>query len=213
MMNKQTIVEEMTAKVNEVIDARDAVYEHLQEIEEAVASGQEQVAQLEQELQNQQDALSMAQNLGEAKLIKQKIDSLAEDIELQKTVNTSKSNGTASGLADKADAFFKAHKSASFLYGTVDNYFLANTCLANFQEDKGILAGFANTLNNSFKGVKQVLLDTKLCEVNGNYVSFRGNYLGQRDLKTELEVFEAQCKLRQFVYESYRAGKLSKAWF
>lgn len=207
------MIKEMGNKVNEINVAREAVFSFVDGINEAVAEGTEAVAQLEAVIKAKTEALVLVMNLGEMQLAEAEIDSLIKDKQLILKVNNNKRTAMIAEVGDVAEAFLKAHKSASFLYGTVDNFFLAHTSIATFQEDKETLKGFASSLNGAFREVKQVLLDEGLCEIqsNGNYVTFRGIYLGQRDLITELDVYEH--KIRQYVYESYKAGKLATAWF
>ncbi len=209
IMNKETMIKDMTAKVAEVATAQEVLDILLSEIEAEQAEGKQTVAELQEQIAEAEESLQYVTDMSEAKLLKQQIKSLQEEQELTQTVAGARANNYVPEIEEKAEAFFKVHKSAKFLYGTVDNYFLAHTSLASFQEDKATMQGFAKDLNNPFKAVSQVLVDEGIAQPNKVY---KGIHLGQSEQRTELEVFEAQCKLKKFVYESYKAGKLSKTW-
>ncbi|MDM5313372.1 hypothetical protein [Peribacillus frigoritolerans] len=211
MTNKVEMTKEMTAKITEVLDAKDAVVEHLEQVTQESGEINRQMNELQADVKAKTEAMAVIADIGELKLAKQEITALEEDMELLASVREVKYKVGLSELENKAEAFFKIHGTATSLFTTVDNYFLAHTSLSEFQESKKTMQDFASTLHFSFIEVKQLVIDEGLCEVenNGNLVKFKGVSLRNRNLSTELEVFENQCKLRKFVYESYHADKLS----
>ncbi|WP_429463193.1 hypothetical protein [Neobacillus sp. B4I6] len=76
----------------------------------------------------------MVTDIGEMRLAQAEIKALEEDMELLKQVSANKVNVMKGQLEDKAEEMFKAHKSAVFLYRTVDNYILVNTSLAELKD-------------------------------------------------------------------------------
>lgn len=198
------MIKDMTAKVNEVKDARKAVEAVLDGIEELKAEGKEALVKMEHELQAKQEALTMAQDMGEAKLIKQQIDSLQEDIELQKAVTEAKVKGMTADIEDKAEAFFKSHKSASFLYNAVDNYMILNTNLSNLYTNMELMQGFSRALSGSFAGVKAILLDTGIVAQADQNRIYKGIHLGQRDKESELVNYE--YKIRPYINQLRSSG-------
>ncbi|KUP06197.1 hypothetical protein Q75_09715 [Bacillus coahuilensis p1.1.43] len=189
MMKKQ-MTNEMELKVKEVIETRDAVYSFLEEIEAVVAEGKDAVSQLEQELVAKQEALSACTDIGEARLAKNEIKALEEDLELQIAVNDGKAKAMRSELEDIVESFFKVHKSAVFMYGAVDDFYLINTSLASLKEDKETLSGFTGSLNGSFSAVRNILLDTEIVANADQNKTYRGTHLGQRHQNTKLNDFD-----------------------
>lgn len=161
-MNKVEMLKELEAKVLEVREAQGAVYDFLDEIDEAKAEGVVVVAEAEATVQAKKEALNTITDLGELKLAQAEIRALEEEVELLKVVNANKANAMLEELGNKADAFFKVHKSAKFLYQAVDNVLVANTSLTELAETKATMTALGQDLNNSFKAVRQVLLDTKI---------------------------------------------------
>lgn len=198
-MMKEQMIKDMTVKVTDVLDARNVVDEFADALEEAKASGQEAVEQLEAELQKKKEALPLAQDLGEAKLIKQEIDSLTDDIELQKAVNAAKVTKMKAELEDKVEAFFKVHKSAKFMFQGIDNYIVVNTSLSELTETKELMRGFINALDGSFAGVRQVLLDEGIVSFENQNKVYKGIHLGQRGLETKL--YELEYRIKPFINE------------
>ncbi|MFC0235142.1 hypothetical protein [Fictibacillus phosphorivorans] len=205
-MNKETMIKDMTAKVTEVIDAKDAVLDIVENIEDVVLEGKEKVAQLEAELKAKRDALDTFTDIGEARLAKAEINNLVEDIELQIAVNAGKAKAMHTELEEKAEEFFKVHKSGIFLFRAVDNFFVANTSLLLLQDDKELMSGFASALNASFKAVRQILLDAEIVSQEDQNKSYKGYHLGQRELVTELLTFDS--KIRAYAQGLKLAGKL-----
>jgi hypothetical protein len=203
-MNKETMIKGMVTKVAEVQDAQEAVFSFLEEIEDTVASGVEAVETMEQELQALQEALSMAQDLGEAKLIKGQMDAKAEDIELQKAVNAGKKKAKYAELEDKAEAFFKAHKSAVTMFGALDDKMILETSLSELTEAKEKMTGFSRALANDFASVRQVLLDEGIVANENQNRTYRGTHLGQVAKESRLTKFEYQ--IRPVINELRQAG-------
>lgn len=193
-MNKVEMLKELEAKVLEVREAQGAVYDFLDEIDEAKAEGVEAVAEAEATVQAKKDALATITDLGELKLAQAEIKALEEDVELLKVVTANKANAMLEELGDKADAFFKLHKSAKFLYQAVDNILVANTSLSELAETKATMNKYATQLNSAFAGVRHLLLDTKIVAQADQNRNFKGTHLGQRDLTTELDVFESKVR-------------------
>jgi hypothetical protein len=203
-MKKEQMITGMAGKVAEVQDAQEAVFSFLEEIEEAVASGAEAVETMEQELQALQESLSMAQDLGEAKLIKGQMDAKAEDIELQKAVNAGKKKAKYAELEDKAEAFFKAHKSAVTMFGALDDKRILETSLSELTEAKETMTGFSRALAGAFASVRQVLLDEKIVSSENQNRLYRGIHLGQVAKESRLTQFEYQ--IRPVINELRQAG-------
>ncbi|XQY90617.1 hypothetical protein ACNRWW_13900 [Metabacillus sp. HB246100] len=203
-MEKQTMIKEMEKKVTEVMEARDAVYSFLDEIEEAVSAGQEQVTQIEEQIASKQEALTLFTDFGEVKLAKQEIDSLEEDMELLKQVYVNKVNAMYGQLENIAEEMFKAHKSAVFLYRTVDNYILLNTNLSELKTNMELMGGFGQSLNGAFASVRAILLDTGIVANADQNRNYRGIHLGARGLDSELINFEYE--VRPYVNRLRSAG-------
>jgi hypothetical protein len=193
-MKKEIMIKDMTAKVTDLLEVVDAVESFLEEIEETATSGAEAVTEMEAQLVGHQEALAMAQDIGEAKLIKGQMNALAEDIELQKAVNAGKKKAMYVQLEDKAEEAFKAHKSAVFMYRTVDDYFILNTTLATLSEDKETMTGFARALGNAFASVRNILLDEGIVANENQNRTYRGIHLGQRGQESRLTKFEYQIR-------------------
>jgi gamma-glutamyltranspeptidase len=206
-MEKQTIIEDMNVKLNEVLDAQDTVSKFLDEIEETVASGERELKALQDKLVTTQDALSNSIDMSEAKATKAKINKLAEEIELQMAVNTGKTKVMYSQLEDKIESFFLIHKGAKFFSDSVDAVFVNNTTLATLIEDKETMISFTNSLYNSFGAVRGILLDTKIVPANEQNLLYRGTHLGQHLRNTELIAFENL--VRPYMGQLKAQGKLS----
>ncbi|KGA98119.1 hypothetical protein AJ85_18570 [Alkalihalobacillus alcalophilus ATCC 27647 = CGMCC 1.3604] len=191
---KEQMIKDLTAKVAEVQEAREVVDIVMDSIEELESSGKEVLVKMEQELQVLQEALTMAQDLGEARLIKQQIHSLQEDLELQQAVTEAQIKAMYVELEDKAEAFFAVHKSACFLFRTVDNYMIVNTSLSELSATMEKMQGFSNALSGRFAGVRAILLDTKIVALEEQNMPYRGTHLGQRDLNTKLMEFDYEIR-------------------
>lgn len=203
-MNKQTMTKEMELKINEVQEARNTVFTFVDEIEDAVQAGEQTVSAMETELSGQRNSLTMAQDLGEAKLIKNQIDRIQEDLELQKAVNVGKKKAMYEQLANKAEEFLKVHKSAVFLFKSVDDFYLVNTSLSELTVAKEMLQGFASQLSVSFAGVRNILLDTGIVAMADQNRMYRGIYLGQIVRETQLSEFKS--RVQPFLNDLSRAG-------
>ena len=82
MTTKTEFTKQMTGKVAEVLEAQEAVFSLLDEIEETVAEGAEAVEQMAQVVQAKKEAMLLFTDFGEGKLAKAEINSLEEDMEL-----------------------------------------------------------------------------------------------------------------------------------
>lgn len=183
------MIKEMTSKVIEVQDAQEAVYAFLEEIEETVAEGTEAVSQMQSVVEAKKEAMSVFTDFGEVKMAKAEIDSLEADMELLKQITANKAKAMKATLEDKAEEFFKAHKSAVFFFTNTDAYFVANTTLATIAEDEQTMQGFANSISNSFASVRQVLLDEQIVAQADQNRLYRGIHLGQAGKVTELNTY------------------------
>ncbi|MEQ6375745.1 hypothetical protein RZN25_02730 [Bacillaceae bacterium S4-13-56] len=191
---KEQMIIEMTAKLEEVQTAKEAVYTFVDEIEDKLAEGEKDVSALEQDLQAKQEVLSIITDIGEAKLAKQEIKLIVEEIELTNSVTEAKVKTMKVELENKIEEYFKIHKSAHFLFRAVDNYFVLNTSISSLAKDKETIDAFAQSLNGSFRGVRQVLLDIGIVTIADQNKQYRGTHLGQRDLMSELTNFEYEIR-------------------
>lgn len=199
--------EKMTKTITEVLDAKDAVDAFLDEIELTEAQHKQAIAELEQELAGHNEALGMAEDLGQAGLIRQQIKDTKEQIELVKMVNENKVRTKYQILADMAESFFAVHKDAGAKFDELDKVMLATTGLGALKDNMELMQGFANTLNFSFAGVRQILLDTGIVPMSEQNLRYRGKYhLGQRGLLSELNSFNA--KVAGYVRDLKYVGKL-----
>ncbi|CAH0222649.1 hypothetical protein SRABI96_02450 [Peribacillus sp. Bi96] len=189
-MDKQEMIKGMEVKVNEVIGASQAVSEFVESIEETVTEGVEAVKQLEAVIETKTEALNTFTDMGEARLAKQEINNLVEELELQKAVNTGKEKAMKSELEEVIVTFFAVHKGACMMFRGLDNHLVANTSLSELNETKATMEGFGNSLTFSFAGVKQILLDTKIVAQADQNRQYRGIHLGQRGQETQLYGFE-----------------------
>ncbi|MDG5789666.1 hypothetical protein QA612_19600 [Evansella sp. AB-P1] len=204
-MSKKRLTE-MTAKITEVQDARDNVESFLEVIEETASDNRATVRGLEDELQKAQEALTVSVDIGESRMLKAQADAIEQDISLTQQVAQAKITKMYQELEDKVERFFNAHKGAVKMYQELDAYYVANTSLSALKEDAKLLSNFATELNNSFRAVRQVLLDTGLVSQAEQNKSYRGQHLGARDLVTELWTYES--KVRGYVQQLQQAGKL-----
>jgi hypothetical protein len=201
---KEQMIKDLSEKVDEVQQASEAVVAVLVSIEDLEAVGMDKVTALVQELESKQEALLLAQDLSEAKQIKQQINSLQEDIELQRAINAGSGTALKTELEDKAVAFFDVHKSAKSVFQSVDNYILINTCLSDLKEAKETMQGYAWVISSCFARVRATLLDTSIVALNDQNITYRGIHLGQRELQTGLYTFE--CKVRSYLTQLRAAG-------
>jgi hypothetical protein len=201
-MNK----EKMTAKVAEVLEAQDIVESFLDEIELTAGQHKQAIVELEQEVAKHTEALGMADDLGQAGLIRKKIKDTEEQIELVKMVNENKVRAKYQELENKAEAFFAVHKEAQNDFTELEKVMIATTGLGQLRDNSELMTGFAYTLNNSFTGVRTILLDTKIVSLAEQNMMYRGYHLGQRGLMTELSEFEH--KVNPYIYQLKSAGKL-----
>ncbi|MBM7691146.1 hypothetical protein JOC77_000551 [Peribacillus deserti] len=191
MTNKVELTKQMTGKVAEVMEAQEAVFSFLDEIEETVAEGAEAVEQMAQVVQAKKEAMTTSTEFGEVKLAQTEINSLEEDMELLKQINDNKARAMKATLEDKAEAFFVAHKGAVFFFGIVDTHFVANTSLATIAEDEQTLTGFGDDLANSFSSVRMMLLDENIVAQENQNRLYRGIHLGQAGKVTELRAYHS----------------------
>lgn len=202
-MNK----EKMTAKVADVLEAKEAVNSFLDEIEFTAGQHGQAVTEMQEQLAKQNEAFKMATDLSEAKMLKAQVSSTEEDMELVKQVSEAKVSAMYQELENKAEAFFAVHKEADAEFRELDKAMMANTGLGQLQEHMELMSGFANTLNNSFAGVRAILLDTKIVPMSEQNGRYKGKYhLGQRGLVTELNEFN--YKVAGYVRDLRSAGKL-----
>ncbi|OIU71203.1 hypothetical protein [Rossellomorea aquimaris] len=203
---KEQMLKDMEGKIAEVLESKSKIDALLDNIEEMQDENKSSLAKMEQDLKGHQEALTMALDLGEAKLIKKQIDSLQEEIELQKSVTEAIVKGKYADLEAKAEEFFKVHSSACFMFKAVDDYLVVNTTLSELNEVKGIMQSYSNTLSITFAGVRAILLDTGIVALENQYKVYRGTHLGKRDVVSELNEFEYQIrpymnKLRSYGFE------------
>jgi hypothetical protein len=201
-MNK--MLKEMTEKVAMVQESYHEVLDFVDKIEETVASGKDAFSELEEQMANHQEALTMAQDLGEAKLIKQQIDALAEDMELLQSVNKAKELSMMTTLSDKAEQSLLANKNAVELFRALDKEMVANTSLAQLKSHIELMSGFASALNNSFASVRNILLDTKIVAHENQNRQYRGIHLGRAGVQSELTNFEYH--VRPYIQKVKQAG-------
>lgn len=199
-------IKTMTNKVTEVTEAFNNVRDYLDVIEETTAQHGQALTELEQELQTQQEAFSMAQDLGEAKLLQQQIKDTEANQELIQQVNKAKVNAMYAELEDKAEAFFKVHKEAVQSFRELDNAIVVNTSLGELENNIELMRGFERSLNGAFAGVRNILLDTKIVSQAEQNRQFKGYHLGQRGLTTGLLSF--QIKVSSYVRDLKGAGLL-----
>jgi len=201
-MNK--MLKEMTEKVAMVQESYHEVLHFVDEIEEVVASGKDALAELEEQMVKHQEALTMAQDLGEAKLIKQQIVALAEDMELLQSVNKAKELSMMATLSDKAEQSLLANKDAVELFRALDKEMVANTSLGQLKSHIELMSGFASALNNSFASVRNILLDTKIVTHENQNRQYRGIHLGRAGVQSELTNFEYH--VRPYIQKVKQAG-------
>lgn len=198
---------EIQDTVKEVLEFRNAVLNVQEGIEESVELGKGAVSQLENELSVKQDDLSSVTDMAEAKQLKAEIDGLKSDIELQQSVNKAKSLIMMSELEDKAVQFFDKQRKAISHFNTIDTYFLNTSSISTMKEDIEFLQDIALDLNNSFKSVRHILLDTGIVSVAEQNKSYKGHHLGKRDVVSELVSFE--YKIRPITNQLKQAGKIN----
>ncbi|MFN7251499.1 MAG: hypothetical protein ACK4M9_11990 [Anaerobacillus sp.] len=203
---KTEMIKEMTAKVSDVQTAQEALYALLEKIEVEQSENKQTVAELQGQIETAQEALTLAVDISEAKLLRQQVNILQEELELTETVSGAKANAYHAEIEAKAEVFFKVHKGAKFLFSTVDNYFVAHTSIATLEQDKEALQGFTRDLNSSFRFVRQVLLDTGVITLAEANLTYKGIHLGARDIETEL--IRYGLKVKAYIQELKQAGKL-----
>lgn len=200
-MNK----EKMTVKVAEVMEQYHGVIDYLEEIETVEAQHGQAVAELEDELTGHKEAFTMAEDLGQAKMIKAQIKATEEDIELVKSVNRAKVLSMYGTLGDKADAFFSNNTEAVTVFRELDKEMVANTSLSQLEANLETMRGFASAINNSFAGVRGILLETKLvAQADQNKRYMNKHHLGRQNIQSELVTFEN--RVRTYVRELKSAG-------
>jgi hypothetical protein len=203
-MNTETMIKDMTGKVAEVMEAQEAVFSFLDEIEDTVAQGAEAVQQVELIIAERKEELKQFTDLERMRTAQAHIKSLEDDIELLQIVANNKKDTLKGQLEDKAEAFFKEHKSAVFFFRTIDAYMVNNTTLATLSEDKETMTGFSRALANAFASVRQVLLDEGIVANEDQNRLYRGIHLGQVAPETELSTFE--YTVRPYLLKLKQAG-------
>lgn len=206
-MNKETVMKGMQEKLEELNTAKQAVIDFVDAMEEQGEEATTEIKQLKAEHEAKQEALALVTDFAQAKLLKAEIDELNADIELQEQVATAKHQAQLEALAELVEEFLSVNKSVRFFFTTVDNYLLAHTSLSELEGNVEYLKGVAQSINNNFSFIRNVLLDAGLITMAEQNKQYRGHHLGQRELVPELESFK--IKIRQVVHDYKRAGILA----
>ena len=206
-MGKEMLIMELTVKGTELQEAVQVVYAVMDAIDETVAEGNEQLAELDIDIVAKQEAFA---GITELKLLKQsqeEINSIKADVNLVKQVIDNKVKVMYSEIEDKAEQFFKVHKSALELFKTVDDYMLVNTTLTELRDVNAVMTEYANDFYRAFSEVRNVLLDTKIVAEKNQNLVYRGCHLGQIRRNTLLLDFE--YKIQGYMQQLKAQGLLS----
>lgn len=198
----EKMIKAMSSKVAEVLAKRVAIEEYLDSMELTAGQHKQALQELYKELASHTEAMTMADDLGQAGLIRQQIKATEEQIELVKMVNENKVNTMKKTLADKADAFFGCHAEAVTEFKELDKEMIAITSLRQLKEQTEMMRGIANTLNNSLSDVKLVLIDEGIITQADKF--YAGYHLNQRELMSELSNFE--FKVNPYIRELTAKG-------
>lgn len=187
-MSKDKMIKDMENKVNEVVNAKQAVYNFINSIEDTVAEGAEAVKQLEAVIETKKDALHLAVDMGEARLAKEEINKLAEELELQKMMNVSREKAMQAETEEIVDAFFAVYKVGTRMFEELDKYLLGNTTLVELADTKELMEGFQIKINGSLSGVVYTMTDAGFFAQR--QVLYKGSHLNPTGLMTALRDLE-----------------------
>lgn len=193
-MNKETMIKELSASINEAVKTSQEVVNFLDVIEDTVVEDKEAVASLEAHLQTKMDTLLTFTDLEKAKVAQAEITNLETELSLLKNINEAKVKAQKVELEDKAEAFFVIHKTTKFKLVAVDSYLVANTSLSELTETLQMVKGLSHELHSTFSTVRNILLDTGIVANENQNKQYRGIHLGQALYYTKLIEFEYEVK-------------------
>jgi hypothetical protein len=190
MTNKETMIKELTVKITEVQEARDAVEAVMEAIDELASSCNEQITQIEADIVARKEGLKLITDLEGLRKAQTEINTLQDDVELVKQVKGNKAKSLLEEVENKAVEFFNTHRVAKSVFNTVDEYMLINTSLSELSDAKEQMSGYINCIDKNFAQVRSILLDTKIVSVEDQNRSYRGFHLGQHNRGTQFLDFE-----------------------
>lgn len=194
----------MQDTVEKVMEQYQGVNEFLDSMETAKAQHAQAITELEEQVAGLQETFSQATDLTQAKQLKNDMDSITDEIELVKQVNKAKVFSMLGTLSEKAVAVLKANTEAVAMFKELDNEMVANTSLKQLQANIELMQSFASDINNSFRGVRNILLDTKLVATADQNKVYAGIHLGRAGIQSELVAYE--IKVRSYMRELIAKG-------
>lgn len=159
MENKrQEMLQMLKGKIEELNTAKAKLFNFVEKMETEQGNDKVAITALEAELISLKEAQTMAVGVSEAKLLKNQISNLVEDIELHKTVLTAKKNKARQALTEVATDVLTAYKQAQFAFSRVDAHFTITASLLSIEEDIQTMNALGHQVDMGLSYTKNVLI-------------------------------------------------------
>ncbi|MDQ0805454.1 hypothetical protein [Priestia megaterium] len=190
MENKrQEMMKMLKGKIEELNTAKGKLFMFVEKMETEQENDKVAISVLEAELISLKEAQAMAVDVSEAKLLKNQITELVEDLELHKTVLTAKENKAKQELAEVATDVLKTYNQTKFVYSTVDAHFTVTASMLSIDEDIKTMNALGHQVDMGVSYAKTVLIKYGIIsQGEGSFSGVHLNHAGCHTKATQVKV-------------------------
>ncbi|PAK50096.1 hypothetical protein [Priestia megaterium] len=203
MEKRQEMLQMLKGKIEELTTAKSKLTLFVEKMETEQENDKVAISALEAELISLKEAQTMAVDVSEAKLLKNQITELVEDLELHKTVLTAKENKAKQEMAEVATDVLKTYNQTKFVYSTVDAHFTVTASMLSIDEDIQTMNALGHQIDMGVSYAKTVLI--KYGIISQGESTFSGVYLNSTGCHTRAN--QVRVKLSTLMSD-YRAQRL-----